>query len=153
MEIRRQPNNTDYELVPRPNTTEWRVQTDYGFVTIPNFIETHKKQLDRTIQPSDVKLWGFMPYVYVGSDDSGYTCSILSGSWFPYHSTETFNQKNTLNIAHMARIENRLLDQENKRLLKRLEKLETVFDHIRQKSSIIDEFIKIAESVVNVETG
>lgn len=30
----------------------------------------------------------------------------------------------------------------------RVQKLEAIFDHIRQKSSMLDEFIKIAESAV-----
>ena len=42
---------------------------------------------------------------------------------------------------------------ENRDLKRRVQKLEALFDHIRQKSSLIDEFIKIAESVMVTETA
>lgn len=55
--------------------------------------------------------------------------------------------KETFNLKEMREKQEKL-ESENKALKLRLQKLETWFDHIRERSSVMDEFIKTADEVI-----
>jgi hypothetical protein len=63
-------------------------------------------------------------------------CEITSGEW----STNDYVCNNAYLHLHIL-----VAHHENTQLRKRMEKLESVFDHIREKSSILDEFLRVAE--------
>lgn len=138
MEIRER-GGCDCTIIPIPNETKWIFYSRSGVsFPIPNFLETYEKQFNKKIQISDVKWWQQTPYI---GGDVGVACYITIGIWENYQTLTQFNLKHSFNIALLARTETSMA-------LKRLEKLETWFDHIRQKSSIIDEFIKMADEVL-----
>ncbi len=127
-----------------PNETKWTFRSKSGVsFPIPNFFETYEKQFGKKLKMSDIKWWQQTPYV--GDDHVGVACYITFGLWENYSGNIRFNLTHSQNVTKLARAETGVM-------IKRLEKLESLFDHIRQKSSMLDEFIKIAEECVKEES-
>lgn len=144
MEIREQ-SDCECTIIPIPNETKWTFYSKSGVsFPIPNFLETYEKKEQKKIQISDVKWWRQTPYI--GDNDDGIACFITIGIWSKYENLTRFNLHHAYNLALLARAETSVV-------VKRLQKLETWFDHIRQKSSMIDEFIKVADEAVRFDNG
>lgn len=148
MEIRQVENGErGCQMTKKAGTTEWTLQlTSSPVIVIPNFFESYQKQFNKKIDKPNVKFWYYTPYI--GSRTQGFVCNIITGSWYKYNSIPEFNSVNTTCIANVARAENRTLLKHITTLETRIKKLETLFDHVREKSSMIDEFIKTAEQAI-----
>lgn len=145
MEIQLQLQGDDAKMVPQPETKQWTIRTWSGIVLpIANFQETYQKETNTPLDLNSIKWWGNTPYVEL-TDETGYLCDLTSSRWVKYLNWVHFTTEHHCNIINILVHENMFLAT----YMKRVQKLEAIFDHIRQKSSLLDEFIKIAESAVN----
>lgn len=144
MEIQLQLQGDDAKMVPQSETKQWTIRTWSGIVLpIVNFQETYEKQNGKPLDLNSIKWWGNTPNVEL-TDETGYLCDLTSGVWVKYQNIMQFTTDHHCNIINLLVHENMFLAT----YMKRVQKLEAIFDHIRQKSSMLDEFIKIAESAV-----
>lgn len=152
MELRYNRDGEHYVMVEKVDTKDstWTFETTDGGepVPIPNFLETFFKQYHRVITKQNVIMWGCTPIAIL--NNKKYICDIQFGEWWE-PGEATLNRDHIPIIYNVLSVKDMRIDQlykENKELKLRVQQLETWFDHIRQKSSMIDEWIKTADEVL-----
>lgn len=115
-------------------------------IQIPNFYETAKQYAqDNGITHYEVYFndsYDIIPGLRAspGGGYYGAYCDIVTGQW---HTTPKGSWNGELRLYEL--INEHSIKKENTQLRKRMEKLEAIFNHIREKSSILDEFLRVAE--------
>lgn len=151
MELRHNKDENNYKMVEKTDTknSTWTFElTDEGIhVPIPNLFETFFKQYHRVITKKNVDMWGCTPIATL--NNKKYVCDIETGEWWERgEASVDIDIPIIYNILSVRTMRANQLHKQNKALALRVQQLETWFDHIRQKSSMIDEWIKTADEVL-----
>lgn len=116
-------------------------------ISIPDFYETAKEYVKKHPEYKDYEIYFNNELDVVPGlkriDGGAYNvyCDVTTGEWGPkYRGREYYD-------ARLYELANGNTKSELSDVRKRLTKLEAIFDHIREKSSILDEFLKVADEV------
>ena len=131
--------------IRKPNLeNKFAIQAFGHTIPVPNYYETFAKycETDQDLIGQTFKYVVCMPFVQFKNDIyEGYAvCDILTGEWL------WINGKTYAVNARLALFQQTIFNCIFAKLEQRLNRLEQIFDHIRSKSSVIDEMMKIVES-------
>ncbi len=112
-------------------------------IYVANYIETYSKFYSN--HEEKIKLYGgLLPYVQI-SKYRYRVCNLIAGTWDKHEDIYALN----FFVLYERLIDKLKFLENSSSLNKRLIKLESIFNHISEKSTILDEFIKISEEVIN----